>query len=70
MSNSNQHKTRPSVREAILICVRRRGIEVGDGAMITPSEYGFWVGSEYVAKSEVSRVCSDAMLAEREKGAK
>lgn len=38
--------------------------------MITPSEYGFWVGSEYVAKSEVSRVCSDAMLAEREKGAK
>lgn len=54
--------SRPSVREAILTCLRRRGVDVGEGAMIVTGEWGYWVGSEYVAKSEISRVMSEGVV--------
>lgn len=55
-------RARLSVREAILVCVLRRGVDVGGSAMIVPAEYGYWVGSEYVAKSDVSRVLSEDVV--------
>jgi len=51
-----------SVREAVLACLRRRGVDVGEDAMIATGEWGYWVGSEYVAKSEVSRVLSEGVV--------
>lgn len=53
---------RMSVRQAILECLRRRGVDCGEDAMIVSGEYGYWVGLEYVAKSDVSKILSEPVV--------
>ena len=44
-----------TLREAIIKCAKRQDDSIGDDAMITQVEWGFWVGSSiYVSKGEVS----------------
>lgn len=43
-----------STREAIITTARKQDPEIGNEAMIAPSEWGYWIGSIYVSKKEVS----------------
>lgn len=45
-------------RESIIAEARRQGHDVGDDAMITDGEWGYWVGAlVYVGKEKLNRRC-------------
>lgn len=46
--------SRFTLREACIMAARKHDPDIGDDAMIAPMEWGYWVGSTYVSKEEVS----------------
>lgn len=54
---------RMTVRQAIVECLKRRGIYVGEDAMIASGEWGYWVGAQhYVSNSDISRILSEGVV--------
>lgn len=45
-----------SIREALIKIARLKGLDVGDEAMITQGEWGYWIsGVLYISKSELRK---------------
>ena len=52
-------------RRIIIACVRKQDPEIGDDAMISETEWGYWADSIYVSKSEVAQ--SDKQMKNHER---
>jgi hypothetical protein len=44
---------RRSMRELIISAARLKEPEIGDEAMIASGEFGYWIGTIYVSKTDV-----------------
>jgi len=52
---SSEIVSRRSARTDIIACARKQDHEVGDEAMIAEMEWGYWIGSIYVSKADVTK---------------